>query len=77
MGRQLALAVQELSAVGELEKVGLAPKNRMLELERGVESLRGQVGQLTSDVARFGSEAVELEAEKLRLRQASQSRCDA
>ncbi len=73
MGRQLVLAVQELSAVGELEKVGLAPKNHMLELERGVESLRGQVGQLTSDVARFGSEAVELEAEKLRLRQASQS----
>jgi HlyD family type I secretion membrane fusion protein len=73
MGRQLVLAVQELSAVGELEKVGLAPKNHMLELERGIESLRGQVGQLTSDVARFGSEAVELEAEKLRLRQASQS----
>ncbi len=73
MGRQLVLAVQELSAVGELEKVGLAPKNHMLELERGVELLRGQVGQLTSDVARFGSEAVELEAEKLRLRQASQS----
>ena len=45
MGRQLVLAVQELSAVGELEKVGLAPKNHMLELE----------------------------AEKLRLRQASQS----
>ena len=27
MGRQLALAVQEQQAVGELEKVGLAPKN--------------------------------------------------
>ncbi|MGA3399748.1 MAG: HlyD family type I secretion periplasmic adaptor subunit [Acetobacteraceae bacterium] len=73
MGRQLALAEQELHAVGELEKIGLAPKNRMLELERGVEALRGQVGQLLSDVARFGSAAVELEAEKLRLRQASQS----
>lgn len=73
MGRQLALAVQEQQAVGELEKIGLAPKNRMLELERSVESLRGQVGQLSSDVARFGSQAVELQAEKLRLRQASQS----
>jgi HlyD family type I secretion membrane fusion protein len=73
MGRQLTLAMQELQAVGELEKVGLAPKNRMLELERSVESLRGQMGQLSSDVARFGSEAVELEAEKLRLRQAAQS----
>jgi HlyD family type I secretion membrane fusion protein len=73
MGRQLTLAMQEQQAVGELEKVGLAPKNRMLELERGVESLRGQTGQLSSDVARFGSEAVELEAEKLRLRQAAQS----
>lgn len=69
MGRQLALAEQELRAVAELQKVGLEAKNRMLELERGVESLRGQVGQLTSDVARFGSEAVELQAEKLRLRQ--------
>ena len=73
MGRQLTLAMQEQQAVGELEKVGLAPKNRMLELERGVELLRGQMGQLSSDVARFGSEAVELEAEKLRLRQAAQS----
>ncbi|HVC61170.1 MAG TPA: HlyD family type I secretion periplasmic adaptor subunit [Acetobacteraceae bacterium] len=73
MGRQLALAVQELEAVGELAKVGLAPKNHMLELERGVESLRGQLGQMSSDVARFGSEAVELQAEKLRLRQAAQS----
>lgn len=73
LGRQLGLAVQELQAVGELEKLGLAPKNRMLELQRSVESLHGQVGQLSSDVARFGSEAVELEAEKLRLRQASQS----
>jgi HlyD family type I secretion membrane fusion protein len=73
VGRQLALADQELRAVGDLERVGLAPKNRVLELERGVESLHGQVGQLSSDVARFGSEAVELEAEKLRLRQSSQS----
>jgi len=73
MGRQSTLAEQELHAVGELERIGLAPKNRMLELQRGVESLHGQVGQLSSDVARFGSEAVELEAEKLRLRQASES----
>jgi epimerase transport system membrane fusion protein len=73
MTRQSALAEQELQAVGELAKVGLAAKNHMLELERGVESLRGQVGQLSSDVARFGSEAVELQAEKLRLRQAAQS----
>ena len=56
MGRQSTLAEQELHAVGELERIGLAPKNRMLELQRGVESLHGQVGQLSSDVARFGSE---------------------
>ncbi len=73
MGRQLALAEQEQQAVGSLEKVGLAPKNRMLELERSVESLHGQIGQLSSDVARFSSAAVELQAEKLRLRQASES----
>lgn len=73
MARQSVLAEQELEAVGQLEKIGLAAKNHMLELERGVESLRGQVGQLSSDVARFSSEAVEMEAEKLRLRQAAQS----
>jgi HlyD family type I secretion membrane fusion protein len=72
-GRQLGLAEQELAAVATLEKVGLAPKNRLLELSRSVEALRGQVGQLSSDVARFGSQAVELEAEKLRLRQTAQS----
>jgi HlyD family type I secretion membrane fusion protein len=73
MTRQFELADQELRAVGALEKVGLAAKNRVLELQRGAESLRGQAGQLSSDVARFGSGAVELEAEKLRLRQAAQS----
>jgi HlyD family type I secretion membrane fusion protein len=73
MGRQSTLAEQELNAVGELERIGLAPKNRMLELQRNVESLHGQAGQLSSDVARFGSAAVELEAEKLRLRQASEA----
>jgi HlyD family secretion protein len=38
-----------------------------------VEALRGQVGQLSSDVARFGSQAVELAAEKLRLTETSQN----
>ncbi len=72
-GRQLGLAQQEQSAVAELEHVGLAPKNRLLELSRSVEALRGQVGQLSADVARFGSQAVEMAAEKLRLMQATQS----
>lgn len=71
--RQLALAQQEQSAVAQLERIGLEPKNRLLELSRSVEALRGQVGQLGADVARFGSEATELAAEKLRLVQASQS----
>jgi len=71
-GRQLDLAAQEMRSIEELQKVGLEPKNRMLELGRGAEALRGQVGQLTSDVARFGSQAAELQAEKLRLRQTAQ-----
>lgn len=70
--QQLALAEQELQSVQELRQEGLETKTRMLDLGRGVESLRGQLGQLTSDVARFGSAAVELEAEKLRLRQTAQ-----
>jgi len=73
MGRQLALAEQEQRSIAELERMGLAPKNRLLELGRSVEALRGQMGQLSADVARFGSQAVELEAEKLRLRQAAQT----
>jgi len=72
LNKQLDLATQEMRSISELERLGLEPKNRMLELGRGVEALRGQVGQLTSDVARFGSEAAELEAEKLRLRQTAQ-----
>ena len=71
--RQLGFAEDELRAISELERTGLASKNRKLELSRGVEALRGQVGQLSSDVARLGSQAIELEAEKLRIREASQS----
>jgi HlyD family type I secretion membrane fusion protein len=71
--RQLALAVQEEQAVAGLEHVGLAPKNRLLELDRSVEALRGQAGLLLSDVARFDSQAVEFAAEKLRIRQAAQT----
>jgi HlyD family type I secretion membrane fusion protein len=72
-GRQLGFAEDEQRAVAELERSGLASKNRLLELSRGVEALRGQVGQLSSDVARFGAQAVEMGAEKLRLREAAQT----
>ena len=37
------------------------------------EAVRGQVGQLSAEVARFGSQSVELAAEKLRLRETSQT----
>jgi HlyD family type I secretion membrane fusion protein len=70
--RQLAMAQDEQRSIASLEKEGLASKNRLLELGRSVEALRGQVGQLSSDVARYGSQAVELAAEKLRLRETSQ-----
>jgi HlyD family type I secretion membrane fusion protein len=71
--RQLALAVQEQQAAADWEHVGLAPKHRLLELDRSVEALRGQAGQLLPDVARFGSQAVEFAAEKPRIRQAAQT----
>ena len=38
-----------------------------------MEGLRGQVGQLTSEVARYGALASEMAAEKLRLREAAQT----
>jgi HlyD family type I secretion membrane fusion protein len=72
-GRQLGFALDEQHAIAELERSGLASKNRLLELSRGVEALRGQVGQLSSDVARFGAQAAEMAAEKLRLREAAQT----
>lgn len=71
--RQLAFAEDEQRSIAQLERIGLASKNRLLELSRNVEALRGQVGQLSSDVARFGAQAMELAAEKLRLREASQT----
>jgi len=70
-GRQLALADEELHSVAGLEKVGLASKNRLLEVSRSVEALHGQIGQLSSEMARYSSQAVELAAEKLRLRETS------
>ena len=70
---QLGFAEEEKRSIATLERVGLASKNRLLELSRAVEGLRGQVGQLTSDVARYGALASEMAAEKLRLRDAAQT----
>ncbi len=70
---QLGFAGDEKRAIATLERVGLASKNRLLELSRAVEGLRGQVGQLTSDVARYGAQAAEMAAEKLRLRDTAQT----
>ena len=70
---QLGFAEDEKAAIATLERVGLASKNRLLELSRAVEGLRGQVGQLTSDVARYGASTSEMAAEKLRLRETSQT----
>jgi len=69
----LGFAEAELRGIAELERSGLASKNRLLELSRSVEAVRGQVGQLSADVARFASQGVELAAEKLRLRETSQT----
>ena len=70
---QLGFAEDEKRAIASLERVGLASKNRLLELSRAVEGLRGQVGQLTADVARYGAQTAEMAAEKLRLRETSQT----
>ena len=70
---QLGFAEDERRGIAELERIGLASKNRLLELSRSAEGLRGQIGQLTSDVARLGAQTVELSAEKLRLRETSQT----
>lgn len=67
--RQLGFAEQELRAVSTLERSGLASKNRLLEVSRAAESLRGQVGQLSTEVVRLEAQVIELEAEKLRLRE--------
>lgn len=70
---QFGFAEEEKRAIATLERMGLASKNRLLELSRAVEGLRGQVGQLTSDVARYGAQAAEMAAEKLRLRNTAQT----
>ncbi len=71
--RGLAFGAQQLAALTSLERMGLAGHNTVLELSRSVEALRGDTGQLQSDIARHAAEAAELEAEKLRLRAAAQS----
>ncbi len=71
--RGLAFGAQQLAALTSLEHMGLAGRNTVLELSRGVETSRGETGQLQSDIARHAAEAAELEAEKLRLRAAAQS----
>ena len=70
---QLGFAEDERRSIATLEKVGLASKNRLLEVSRAAEGLRGQVGQLTADVARYGAQAAEMAAEKLRLRDTAQT----
>jgi HlyD family type I secretion membrane fusion protein len=71
--RGFAFAQEQLESLQALEKIGLTARNHVLELARTVESLRGDGGQLQSDIARHKAEAEELEAEKLRLRVAAQS----
>jgi HlyD family secretion protein/epimerase transport system membrane fusion protein len=71
--RGLGFAAQQLQSLTTLEHMGLAARNTVLELSRAIEALRGETGQLQSDVARHQAEAAELEAEKLRLRSAAQS----
>ena len=68
----LAYGLQQLQALTSLERMGLAGRNTVLELQRSVEALRGDTGQLQSDIARHAAEAAELEAEKLRLRAAAE-----
>ncbi len=70
--RGLAFGLQQLGALTSLERMGLAGRNTVLELQRSVEALRGNMGQLQSDIARHEAEAAELEAEKLRLRAAAE-----
>jgi HlyD family secretion protein/epimerase transport system membrane fusion protein len=69
----LAFGSQQLQALSTLQREGLAGRNAVLELSRAIESLRGETGQLQSDIARHQAETAELEAEKLRLRAAAQS----
>ena len=69
----LAYGQQQLDALTTLQHEGLAGRNTVLELSRSIEALRGETGQLQSDIARHEAEAAELEAEKLRLRAAAQS----
>jgi HlyD family type I secretion membrane fusion protein len=69
--RGLAYGMQQLQALTSLQRMGLAARNTVLELSRGIETLRGETGQLLSDIARHEAEAAEMQAEKLRLRAAA------
>jgi HlyD family secretion protein/epimerase transport system membrane fusion protein len=71
--RGLSLAQQELTAFQDLAKTGLASHTHVLELARNVEQLRGEVGQLQTEIAQHAAEADELAYEKLRLRATAQS----
>lgn len=71
--KQLHFAEDEYRAIASLERSGLASKNRLLEISRSAEAVRGQVGQLSTEVARFAAMGIELDAEKLRLRETHQS----
>ena len=70
--RGLAFGLQQLQSLTTLEHMGLSARNTVLELSRSIEALRGETGQLQSDIARHEAEAAELQAEKLRVRAAAQ-----
>jgi HlyD family type I secretion membrane fusion protein len=71
--RGFAYAEEQLASLQSLQTIGLVSRNHVLELARTVESLRGDSGELQSEIARHRAEAEELEAEKLRLRAAAQT----
>ncbi|MEJ0046273.1 MAG: biotin/lipoyl-binding protein [Rhodospirillales bacterium] len=73
----LGLAAQELQAFTILTQSGLASRTHVLELGRGVDQLRGDVGQLQSDIARHTAEAAELGRRETPPAGRRPGRCDA
>jgi HlyD family secretion protein len=67
LGTQEDLIVGELADQESLFERGLVPVGRVIELRRESARLAGEIGKLTSDIARLRGQIAGIEIEKLRL----------
>ncbi|MGE5546259.1 MAG: HlyD family type I secretion periplasmic adaptor subunit [Solirubrobacterales bacterium] len=65
--QQLALLKEELEGIRELASKGYAPKVKLLQYDRSIASLQGDIGFRTSEISKARQKIAETESEKIQV----------